>query len=264
VVIAVAETEPESGLATARRTIRRHREIITEGRQYDTLFVLIEGFAMRCRVLSNGGRQVLNVALPGDFIGYPGCFFARALYSVTAISEVVVSSVSHTRLVTLIDAHPRLATKIFWSFACEAGIYAEHLIDTGRRSALERVAHFLLELHVRLQAIGLADEVSYPMPLTQELVGDALGLSVPHVNRTLRQLRDDDLVVIDNQQVILRDPDGLAALAGFQRAYLDRFRLPKMVEELGERLKLGPAAEISTAGGRVALPNSGPAERPPQ
>jgi CRP-like cAMP-binding protein len=67
-------------------------------------------------------------------------------------------------------------------------MYAEHLIDVGRRTALER-AHFLLEVLTRLQAIGLADERSYRMPLTQELIGDALGLSVPHVNRTLRRLR---------------------------------------------------------------------------
>src|SRR5271169_5795597 len=70
-----------------------------------------------------------------------------------------------------------------WSFSCEAAMYAEHLIDVGRRSALERVAHFLLELLTRLQAIGLADEHSYQMPLTQDLIGDALGLSVQHVSR---------------------------------------------------------------------------------
>ncbi|HZC55119.1 MAG TPA: helix-turn-helix domain-containing protein [Xanthobacteraceae bacterium] len=80
-------------------------------------------------------------------------------------------------------------------------MYAEHLIDVGRRSALERVAHFLLELLTRLQAIGLADERSFQMPLTQELIGDALGLSVPHVSRTLRQLREDDLVAVEGQRV---------------------------------------------------------------
>jgi CRP-like cAMP-binding protein len=77
------------------------------------------------------------------------------------------------------------------------GCLGDHLIDVGQRSALERVAHFLLELLTRLQVIGLADERSYQMPLTQELVGDALGSSVPHVSRTLRQLREEDLVAIE-------------------------------------------------------------------
>src|SRR6266571_4156414 len=78
-------------------------------------------------------------------------------------------------------------------------MYTEHLIDVGRRAALERVGNFLLELLTRLQAIGLADERSYRMPLTQELIGDALGLSVPHVNRTLRKLREAGLVGIDGR-----------------------------------------------------------------
>jgi Crp-like helix-turn-helix domain/CBS domain len=89
----------------------------------------------------------------------------------------------------------------------------EHLIDVGRRSALERVAHFLLELLMRLQVVELADERSYQMPLTQELLGDALGLSVPHVNRTLRQLHDDGPVAIEEQQVTIRDVDALSVLA---------------------------------------------------
>ena len=110
-------------------------------------------------------------------------------------------------------------------------MYAEHLIGVGRRSALERVAHFLLELLTRLQVIGLADECSFRMPLTQELIGDALGLSVPHVNRTLRLLRDDHLVSIEEHIVIIRDVDGLSALADFDPSYLDQFRVPEWILE---------------------------------
>ena len=79
-------------------------------------------------------------------------------------------------------------------------MYTQQVIDIGRRSALERVAHFMLELHERLQIIGMAEGGSFPMPLTQELIGDALGLSVPHVNRTLRQLRADDLLVMEHHR----------------------------------------------------------------
>ena len=103
-------------------------------------------------------------------------------------------------------------------------MHAEHLIGVGRRSALERVAHFLLELLTPLQMIGLADEHSYQMPLTQELVGDALGLSVPHVSRTLRKLREEDLVAIEGQRVVIKDVEALSRLADFERAYLGRFQ----------------------------------------
>src|SRR5205807_1744095 len=97
--------------------------------------------------------------------------------------------------------------------------------------ALERVAHFLLELLTRLKIIGLADERSFRMPLTQELIADALGLSVPHVNRTLRQLRDDELVSIEGHIVVVRDMEALSALADFERSYLSHFRLPGLVVE---------------------------------
>ena len=86
-----------------------------------------------------------------------------------------------------------------------------------------------VELLTRLQVIGLADERSFRMPLTQELIGDALGLSVPHVNRTLRQLRDDELVSIEEHIVIIKDVEALSALADFERSYLDQFRLPEMI-----------------------------------
>lgn len=230
VPLSAAEISILENLQCVRRGVRRHREIISEGRKYDTLFVLIEGFAVRSRVVSKGGRQILNVALPGDFIGFPASFFESALYSVAAITDTVVSAIPYPRLIALFETYPRLATKVFWSFSSEAAMYAEHLIDLGRRSAVERVAHFLLELHARLQLIGRADDRSYPMPLTQELVGDTLGLSVPHVNRTLRQLREDDLLVIEHQQVVIKDLEALSSLAGFERRSFKRFGLPDLFE----------------------------------
>jgi CRP-like cAMP-binding protein len=209
------------------RRVPRGREIIAEGRSYDGLLTLIEGVSLRYRLLHDGRRQVLNIALPGDFIGFPGCFFENALYSITALTECVVASVPFPQLLGLFERHPRLAATIFWSFSCETATYAEHLIGVGRRSALERVAHFLLELLVRLQAIGLADETSYRLPLTQELIADALGLSVQYVNQTLRQLREDRFVHIEGPQVTIRNLDGLIQLADFERTYLSR---PRTVE----------------------------------
>jgi CRP-like cAMP-binding protein len=141
----------------------------------------------------------------------------------------VVSAISFVHLLHLFEAHPRLAATIFWSFSCEAAMYAEHLIDIGRRTAIERVAHFLLELLTRLQAVGLADERSYQLPLTQELIGDALSLSLPRVNHALRQLREGGLVAIENRRVTLKDLESLAALADFERTYLSRFRLAELL-----------------------------------
>ena len=229
VPLSAADAAVLDALQSPARSIARNRELITAGRKYDGLLVLIDGIAIRSRVLHDGRRQVLNIAIPGDIIGFPACFFETALYTITALTDTLVSSVSFAQLLGLFADHPRVAATIFWSFSCEAAMYAEHLIDVGRRSALERVAHFLLELLTRLQAIGLADERSFRMPLTQELIGDALGLSVPHVNRTLRQLREDALVSIDGQIVVIRDIEALAALADFEEGYLSRFRIGELL-----------------------------------
>ncbi len=223
-----AELTALRDLEAAARPVRHGREIITQGRRYDGLFAINVGIAIRYRILHDGRRQVLNIALPGDFIGYPACFFESALYSVSALTDAVVTPIPFSALIGMIEQRPRLAAAIFWSFSAEAAIYTEHLTDVGRRTALERVAHFLLELLVRFQIIGLADDSSYPMPLTQELIGDALGLSVPHVNRTLRQLRDDDLVGIEAHRVSIKDVEALSALADFERSYLSRFRMPDL------------------------------------
>ena len=226
-----AETEALRELQAHTRRITRGREMVVEGRKYDELLVLLDGVALRYRVLNDGRRQVLNIVLPGDFIGFPGCFFEGALYSISALSDCVVSPVPFTHFLRLPETHPRLGAAIFWSLSCETAIYAEHLIGVGRRSALERVAHFLLEMLTRLQAIGLADENSFRLPLTQELIADALGLSVQYVNQTLRQLREEGLAAVERQQVTILNLDGIAALADFERGYISRFRFAEFAAE---------------------------------
>ncbi len=103
---------------------------------------------------------------------------------------------------------------------------AEHLVNLGRRSAYERLAHLLLELLVRLNAVGLADELSYRLPLTQELMADVLGLSGPHINRMIRSLREEGLATIEDQRVVIHDLGSLSALAAFEESYLQPRKIP--------------------------------------
>lgn len=226
-----SETAMLGEFQASPRRVARGREIVLEGRKYDGLMVLIDGVALRYRVLQDGRRQVLNIILPGDFIGFPGCFFESALYSIAALGDCTVSPVPFSRLLGLMATHPRLGAAIFWTLSCETAMYAEHLIGVGRRSALERVAHFLLEMQTRLQAIGLADERCYRLPLTQELLADALGLSVQYVNQTLRQLREEDLVTVERHQVTIHNYEALTALADFERTYISRFRMAEFHAE---------------------------------
>ena len=223
--LSVAELAPLEEFLGELRTVARKRDIITEGHKYSALFTLVDGTAIRYGALHSGRRHIINVVLPGDLIGFPASFFDSALYSVTALTDVAVAAISFERLYELFSKYPRIGAAIFWLFSCEAAMYAERLIGIGQRSAPERVAHFLLELLMRLRIIGLGDERGFRMPLTQEQIGEIVGLTGVHISRTLRQLRDEGLVVIEGQRVEIKNFDALSALGDFERAHLRHFQM---------------------------------------
>ena len=212
-------TEPERSyledLQAEFQSVRAGTDVVTAGHSYRCLFVLNKGLAIRYKVLHDGRRQVLNLILPGDFFGLPGCMFQTSLYSIVSLTEAVVCSIPFPAVFDLFRRWPRLGTAMFWLAGHEGALFAEHLVGVGRRSAYERVAGLLLELLYRLHNAGLADARSYTLPMTQELMADLLGLSVPHVNRTLRRLREDRLIAVDGSQLTCLDVMELSRLADF-------------------------------------------------
>jgi CRP-like cAMP-binding protein len=193
---------------------------VIQGRKYDSLFVLAEGFALRYRIMPDGRRQVLNVLIPGDTVGYPACFVDTALYSVTAISKAIIYTIDFAEVEVLFRDRPRLALTLFWSMSREAALLGEHLADVGWRDAQQRLAHFLLEMATRLAAVNMGDGTAYELPLTQARIADVLGLSVPHVNRMLRRLREDGLIELAWRRVRILDRAALTALSDFNESYL--------------------------------------------
>lgn len=129
------------------------------------------------------------------------------------------SNFSLADLATIFRDHPRIALAMFCSVARETAMFGEHLADVGWRSAYERLAHFLLEMATRLRAISLSDGSTFDLPLTQAKLADVLGLSIPHVNRMLRRLREDGLIEMAGPRVRIIDRPALAALADFNDAY---------------------------------------------
>src|ERR1700693_500053 len=207
-------------LTSVSRAVRPGQEIVSEGKRCSAVFLITDGIAIRYRILRDGQRHILNFVLPGDFAGTVSCRFERALYSVKTLTQATMSPIPLPNLIKLFDSHPRLAIKLFWSFSCDSTMLAEHLIALGRRSALERVAHFLLALFTRLQDVGLADQQSFRLPLTQEMISDALGLSIPYVNRILQQLRQAGLATIKDRTVTINNIAEMSELADFEHGYL--------------------------------------------
>ena len=229
--IATDELAVLLGLHSASRNVRPGQEIISEGRPCTAVFLITDGMAIRYRILRDGQRQILNFLLPGDFAGVTSCRFDTALYSIKTLTHAVVSTIPLPKLFALCDSHPRAAAKLFWSFAGETAVLSEHLIAIGRRAAPERIAHLLLELFTRLQRVGMAEERSYRMPLTQEMISDALGLSIPYVNRVLQQLRHDGLVTIKDQRIVIENMDELTSFADFENTYLQPLSIADFATE---------------------------------
>ena len=129
----------EYDLQAGLKTFRKNRDIIVAGKHYKTLFVNHDGWLFRYKILHNGDRQITDFILPNQIFGLQACMFKTALYSVATITDVSLSSIPLDAIDNLFERIPALAKALFWSSLCDSAILAEHLIDTSRRSAYERV-----------------------------------------------------------------------------------------------------------------------------
>jgi CRP-like cAMP-binding protein len=212
-------------LVEAELTVGTRRDLVVDGYEYRKLCFVESGFAARYKLLHNGKRQIVNLILPGDVVGMPGSFLEKARYSVLTLTDLKMQVCSITDYVHLCYKRPQFALLLSWLAVHEAVVCAEHAINTGRRTPTERLAHFLLEMYARLEMVGFAAEASFDMPLSQEIMSDALGLSVPHLNRTLAKLRTDGLIKMSNHRVVLVDVTALEMLGHFQPLNLTRIPL---------------------------------------
>jgi CRP-like cAMP-binding protein len=168
--------------------------------------------------LSDGRRQIFGFALPGDLLG--SCCRSASVAQTTAVvlKSGMIADVTFVRDVLL--QSPQRFAGLASAFASletlHEGYLLNHLVRLGRQTAYERVAHLLLELNQRAVAVGLAEGGESPLPLTQEILADALGLSVVHINRTLQQLRRDGLLDIRASSLRLLDSNRLAEIAEYQ------------------------------------------------
>ena len=144
-------------------------------------------------MLRNGKRQIVNVLVPGDVVGLPGSFLDRATFSVIALTDMKLEVCSLDAFVAHCYRRPKFALALSWLAVHEATTYAERIVDIGRRTPVERLAHFLLEFHARL-SWWRATTSGFDLPISQEVMSDALGLSVPHLNRMLAKLRPDGMI----------------------------------------------------------------------
>jgi CRP-like cAMP-binding protein len=204
-----------------RKSFPAGRDIIHEGQVKRSAYILASGWVCSYKLLPGGTRQIVDFHIPGDFIGLRSILFRTADHNIEPVTRIEASEVQGGDLLEAFNAAPRLAAAVLWTASRDEAMVVEHLVSIGRRDARQRMAHFLLELGARLTLVGLATREGYACPLTQYLLADALGLSAVHVNRVLRELREDGLVTFQQGHVRFLDFDGLVGFADFDRTYLD-------------------------------------------
>jgi CRP-like cAMP-binding protein len=204
-----------------RRSFVAGVDLVHQGQVGQSAYILAKGWVCSYKLLPNGNRQIVDFQIPGDFLGLRSVLFRTADHNIEPVTMVEASEVIITDLLDAFARTPRLATAVLWAASRDEAMVVEHLVGIGRRNALERMAHYLLEFGARLKLVGLGTNEGYSCPLSQYMLADALGLSAVHVNRVLRQLREMSLLTFHRGRVTIHDFDGLVALADFDKTYLD-------------------------------------------
>tara|TARA_R110002020_G_scaffold218898_1_gene426759 strand:+ start:3678 stop:4430 length:753 start_codon:yes stop_codon:yes gene_type:complete len=219
------------GLELSPRYMSASEVLWQESEDADLFCVVKEGWAYSYRNLKNGSKQILKFYLPGDIIGIRDFGFTRRLASAAMINKGVICPFSYQQLFELFG-RSSLAAGIVATATRQQAQLSERLIYLGKYSAHEQLAHFLYEIYLRLKRIKAVRDNSFFMPLTQELISDALGMSPVHVSRTFSILREEGLVIRNRQHVKLPDPEALARLVEFNDSYIDEFLPPSFSELL--------------------------------
>lgn len=213
--------------------LQRHRmqfaagnEVVYQGQTNRGAYILRKGWACSYKRLRDGSRQIIDIHLPGDFLGVRSLLLRTSDQSFITLTDVEVSKVTVEAMWDVFRAAPKLAVSLLWAASRDEAMVVEHLVSVGRRGALERTAHFLLELGARLHLIGCGTGDNYPCPISQAVLADALGMTTIHLNRVLRQLREIKLVVFREGTVTFPDVHRAAEFTGFDLRYLDHGTRP--------------------------------------
>ncbi len=181
---------------------------------------ILEGFAFRQKLTVAGGRQIVSLHMQGDILDLQNMFLSVSDHSVQALTRLTIIEIAKERLQNLILTHPAIGAAMWIDGLIDGSIYREWVLNVGRRDARARIAHILCEFVTRMEATGVAESGTYPLPMTQEQLGDAVGLTSVHVNRTLRALVKEGLVKFDRRQLSILDWDGIRAVGEFSPLYL--------------------------------------------
>ncbi len=222
----IVDLSPEEREALVRmpmtvRDLKADQDIVREHDRPSQCCLILEGFAFRYKIMEGGKRQIFSFHVAGDIPDLQSLHLNVMDHGLATLVPSKVAFVTHETVRAFIRAHPRIGDAFWRDTLIDAAVFREWMAGIGRRSAYARIAHLLCEMFVRLRAVGLTDGESCEMPLTQAELGDALGLSTVHVNRTLQELRANRLITSRaNSILFIENWEGLKKAGEFDPTYL--------------------------------------------
>jgi CRP-like cAMP-binding protein len=209
------------GLPHTSRSYHSTTYLIREGEPPRTNCALVEsGFAYRHKLTAAGGRQIVSLHLPGDFIDLQNLFLSISDHNVQALTELDVLEIDRQALRQLTLERPAVGQAMWIDGLVDSSVYREWVVNVGRRDARARIAHVLCEVALRAEVAGIGSKERFELPMTQEQLADVTGLTSVHVNRMLKALEAEGIIKRDKRQVSFSSWGAIKRVADFNALYL--------------------------------------------
>jgi CRP-like cAMP-binding protein len=209
-----------AGAVADVRSFAAREDLIEECDKPDNVHAVLEGFACRYKMLPNGERHIMAWLVPGDFCDLHVAILGEMDHAIGTLAPSKIAYLPRETIDELTSKHPTINRALWWATLVDEGVLREWLVNVGSRPVDKRMAHLFCELLLRLQAVGLVAEDGFDFPLTQDELGDTLGVSTVHVNRVLQQLRADGLITLKGKRLTIHDVPALQEFAEFIPNYL--------------------------------------------
>lgn len=207
-------------ICSKSRTVLAREDVIRDGEAPADVHLIMRGFAYRYKLVSSGRRSIMAIFVPGDFCDLDVALLKTMDHTIGTFTDCTVVEIPRATVKELTENHPNIANALRWATLVDEATLREWLVNMGQRLAENQLAHFLCELRLRLAVVGMADEHSMYLPLTQQDMADTLGLSTVHVNRVLQHLREQGLPQTHGRNITIPDLSRLEKFADFNPDYL--------------------------------------------
>ncbi|RYG79263.1 MAG: Crp/Fnr family transcriptional regulator [Alphaproteobacteria bacterium] len=211
----------EAATAGSQQYAAKH-DLIREGDRPGPVFIVLEGWVCRYKILPNGSRQILAYLMPGDSCDLHIGLLAEMDHSIQTITPAVVATVERDQMDKIFDRHRGVAKAMYLGQLIDEGTMRAWITSMGRRASIERVAHLMCELYLRARNVGLTLEPRFSLPLSQAMLADSLGMTPVHLNRVMKELRASGAMTLQRGSLVIEDPNRLIRIAGFDENYLHR------------------------------------------